>query len=106
MKTAFINSMCHEIRTPLNAINGFSELLLDDTLDAHTRREFREQIWTNTTALTTLLENMLELSSLVCSEAPLPQTDTDIGLLCAERLEYQKRQSNNPQVEYIFKGGG
>lgn len=106
MKTAFINSMCHEIRTPLNAINGFSELLLDDTLDAHTRREFREQIRTNTTALTTLLENMLELSSLVCSEAPLPQTDTDIGLLCAERLEYQKRQSNNPQVEYIFKGGG
>lgn len=105
MKTAFINSMCHEIRTPLNAINGFSELLLDDTLDAHTRREFREQIWTNTTALTTLLENMLELSSLVSSEAPLPQTDTDIGLLCAERLEYQKRQSNNPQVEYIFKGG-
>ena len=106
MKTAFINSMCHEIRTPLNAINGFSELLLDDTLDAHTRREFREQIWASTTALTTLLENMLELSSLVCSEAPLPQTDTDIGLLCAERLEYQKRQSNNPQVEYIFKGGG
>ena len=106
MKTAFINSMCHEIRTPLNAINGFSELLLDDTLDAHTRREFREQIRTNTTALTTLLENMLELSSLVSSEAPLPQTDTEIGLLCAERLEYQKRQSNNPQVEYIFKGGG
>ncbi|BDF64909.1 two-component sensor histidine kinase [Alistipes finegoldii] len=106
MKTAFINSMCHEIRTPLNAINGFSELLLEGNHDAEARREFREQIWSNTTALTTLLENMLELSSLVSSEAPLPQTDTDIGLLCAERLEYQKRQSNNPQVEYIFKGGG
>ena len=106
MKTAFINSMCHEIRRPLNAINGFSDLLLEGNHDAEARREFREQIWSNTTALTTLLENMLELSSLVSSEAPLPQTDTDIGLLCAERLEYQKRQSNNPQVEYIFKGGG
>ena len=106
MKTAFINSMCHEIRTPLNAINGFSDLLLEGNHDAEARREFRDQIWSNTTALTTLLENMLELSSLVSSEAPLPQTDTDIGLLCAERLEYQKRQSNNPQVEYIFKGGG
>ena len=106
MKTAFINSMCHEIRTPLNAINGFSDLLLEGNHDTEARREFREQIWSNTTALTTLLENMLELSSLVSSEAPLPQTDTDIGLLCAERLEYQKRQSNNPQVEYIFKGGG
>ena len=70
-------------------------------------KQIRRQLTdANTTALTTLLENMLELSSLVCSEAPLPQTDTDIGLLCAERLEYQKRQSNNPQVEYIFKGGG
>ena len=106
MKTAFINSMCHEIRTPLNAINGFSELLLDDTLDAHTRREFREQIWTNTTALTTLLENMLELSSLVSSEEPLPLAETDLGLLCAERLQIQRELSQNPSVEYILKGGG
>lgn len=106
LKTAFLANMSHEIRTPLNAINGFSDLLLEGNHDAEARREFREQIWSNTTALTTLLENMLELSSLVSSEAPLPQTDTDIGLLCAERLEYQKRQSNNPQVEYIFKGGG
>ena len=106
MKTAFINSMCHEIRTPLNAINGFSELLLDDTLDAHTRREFREQIWTNTTALTTLLENMLELSRLVSSEEPLPLAETDLGLLCAERLQIQRELSQNPSVEYVLKGGG
>ena len=65
MKTAFINSMCHEIRTPLNAINGFSDLLLEGDHDHDTRREFREQIWASTTALTTLLENMLELSRLV-----------------------------------------
>ena len=64
MKTAFINSMCHEIRTPLNAINGFSDLLLEGDHDHDTRREFREQIWASTTALTTLLENMLELSRL------------------------------------------
>ena len=71
MKTAFINSMCHEIRTPLNAINGFSDLLLEGDHDHDTRREFREQIWASTTALTTLLENMLELSSLVSSEVRL-----------------------------------
>ena len=83
MKTAFINSMCHEIRTPLNAINGFSDLLLEGDHDHNTRREFREQIWASTTALTTLLENMLELSSLVSSEEPLPLAETDLGLLCA-----------------------
>ena len=106
MKTAFINSMCHEIRTPLNAINGFSDLLLEGDHDHDTRREFREQIWASTTALTTLLENMLELSSLVSSEAPLPQTETDLGLLCAERLQIQRELSQNPSVEYVLKGGG
>lgn len=106
MKTAFINSMCHEIRTPLNAINGFSDLLLEGDHDHNTRREFREQIWTSTTALTTLLENMLELSSLVSSEEPLPLAETDLGLLCAERLQIQRELSQNPSVEYILKGGG
>ena len=106
MKTAFINSMCHEIRTPLNAINGFSELLLEGDHDHDTRREFREQIWASTTALTTLLENMLELSRLVSSEEPLPLAETDLGLLCAERLQIQRELSQNPSVEYVLKGGG
>ena len=105
MKTAFINSMCHEIRTPLNAINGFSDLLLEGDHDHNTRREFREQIWASTTALTTLLENMLELSRLVSSEEPLPLAETDLGLLCAERLQIQRELSQNPSVEYILKGG-
>ena len=106
MKTAFINSMCHEIRTPLNAINGFSDLLLEGDQDHDTRREFREQIWASTTALTTLLENMLELSRLVSSEEPLPLAETDLGLLCAERLQIQRELSQNPSVEYVLKGGG
>ena len=106
MKTAFINSMCHEIRTPLNAINGFSDLLLEGDHDHDTRREFREQIWASTTALTTLLENMLELSRLGSSEEPLPLAETDLGLLCAERLQIQRELSQNPSVEYVLKGGG
>lgn len=106
MKTAFINSMCHEIRTPLNAINGFSDLLLEGDHDHDTRREFCEQIWASTTALTTLLENMLELSRLVSSEEPLPLAETDLGLLCAERLQIQRELSQNPSVEYVLKGGG
>ena len=106
MKTAFTTSMCHEIRTPLNAINGFSDLLLEGDHDHDTRREFREQIWASTTALTTLLENMLELSRLVSSEEPLPLAETDLGLLCAERLQIQRELSQNPSVEYVLKGGG
>ena len=106
MKTAFINSICHEIRTPLNAINGFSDLLLEGDHDHDTRREFREQIWASTTALTTLLENMLELSRLVSSEEPLPLAETDLGLLCAERLQIQRELSPKPVGRVRPQGGG
>ena len=105
MKTAFINSMCHEIRTPLNAINGFSELLLTEE-DPQTRYEFQSEIQKSTTALTTQLENMLELSGLISSEEPLPRAETDVCLLCAERLEAQRQLSGNPAVEYVYETGG
>ena len=105
MKTAFINSMCHEIRTPLNAINGFSGLLLTEE-DPEIRHEFQSELQKSTTALTTLLENMLELSGLISSEEPLPRTETEVCLLCAERLEAQRQLSGNPAVEYVYEAGG
>ena len=104
MKTAFINSMCHEIRTPLNAINGFSELLLTEQEPA-ARQAFQAEIGKSATALTALLENMLELSQLVSSEGPLPVAQTDICLLCTERLELQKQLGDNPAVEYVNEAG-
>lgn len=108
MKTAFINSMCHEIRTPLNAINGFSELMLTEE-DPDTRHLYQEEIRKSTAALTSLLENMLELSKLISTEEPLPVAETDVCLICAERLELQKQLSANPSVVYSFEtieGGG
>ena len=105
MKTAFINSMCHEIRTPLNAINGFSELLLTEQ-DPAARQAFQAEIGKSTKSLTALLENMLELSQLISSEDQLPRAETDICLLCAERLELQKQLSENPAVEYVYEAGG
>ena len=105
MKTAFINSMCHEIRTPLNAINGFSELLLTEE-DPETRQAFQTEIGKSTKALTTLLENMLELSQLISTEGPLPVAQTDVCLLCTERLELQKQLTDNPGNRIRLRGGG
>ena len=85
-------------------INGFSELLLTEQKPA-ARQAFQAEIWKSTTALTALLENMLELSQLVSSESPLPVAQTDIRLLCAERLELQKQLGDNPAVEYVNEAG-
>ena len=102
LKRDFMGSMSHEIRTPLNAINGFSELLLTEQ-DPAARQAFQTEIGKSTKALTVLLENMLELSQLISTEDPLPVAQTDICLLCAERLELQRQLGDNPAVEYAYE---
>ena len=104
MKTAFLNSICHEIRTPLNSIAGFSELIFDESLDTATRQEFRQLIQSNSVALASLMDNILELSQLVSSEQPLPVEFTDIYRLCVEEMAKLKETLHNPNIECIITG--
>lgn len=106
MKTAFLNSICHEIRTPLNSITGFSELIFDESLDAATKQEFQQLILSNSTALASLMDNMLELSQLVSSDLPLPVEPADVYGLCVEEMAKLKEVLSKPDIECIIKGGG
>lgn len=99
MKTAFINSMCHEIRTPLNAIVGFSDLILDESLDEETRRSFPQEIRDSASLLTSLINNMLEVSTLDVSEEKLPRKPTDIIGICRQAMDHLSTQEI-PGVEY------
>ncbi|MDN2664533.1 ATP-binding protein [Psychromonas sp. 14N.309.X.WAT.B.A12] len=38
-RAAFLANMSHEIRTPMNAIIGFSDILLDEALSSHQRKQ-------------------------------------------------------------------
>ena len=66
MKTYFIQNMSHEIRTPLNAIVGFSQLLSDPALplEDEEKKEFSSLIQHNSELLTTLVNDILDLSAL------------------------------------------
>ncbi|WP_294553836.1 HAMP domain-containing sensor histidine kinase [uncultured Bacteroides sp.] len=66
MKTYFIQNMSHEIRTPLNAIVGFSQILSDPDmpLDNEEKKEFSFLVQHNSELLTTLVNDILDLSAL------------------------------------------
>lgn len=66
MKTYFIQNMSHEIRTPLNAIVGFSQLLSDPELplEDEEKKEFSSLVQHNSELLTTLVNDILDLSAL------------------------------------------
>lgn len=103
MKTAFLNSICHEIRTPLNSIAGFSELIMDDSIDTGSRQEFKNLILSNSTTLLSIMNNILELSELVSSYSPLPVEPTDIYGLCMEEMGMLKKKLLIPDLQCIIE---
>ena len=87
MKTAFIHSICHEIRTPLNAIVGFSDLIFDESLDAETRKDFIGLIRENSTVLTSLIDEMIEVARLDVSEEEFPCEPVNVSLVCRSEMD-------------------
>lgn len=88
MKTAFIQNVSHEIRTPLNILSGFSQVLAmpDIELPLQTRQEASEKIQENTRRITTLVNQLLELSDTV-SRAHLERNDiVPINQLCQKAI--------------------
>ncbi|MBR5747793.1 MAG: HAMP domain-containing histidine kinase [Prevotella sp.] len=64
MKSAFIRNVTHEVRTPLNIISGFSQVIADPELVAgpEERAHIAEMMQKNTQLITSLVDEMLELS--------------------------------------------
>src|SRR5690606_34902742 len=64
-KDEFLSQVSHEVRTPMTAIRAFSEILLsEDDLEEGSRRKFVNIIHKESLRLTSLLDEILDLSAL------------------------------------------
>lgn len=83
MKSAFISNMSHEIRTPLNAVSGFSSLLVEsgNDLGEEEKKDMQERITNNVELITSIVDEMLELSKSESESRLRPQSEfTDVWL--------------------------
>jgi PAS domain S-box-containing protein len=74
-KTDFLAAMSHEIRTPLNGILGYTDLLLQDPGFAGGRRQQVERIRNAGSALRTVVDDILDFSTIEAGHIelePLP----------------------------------
>ena len=64
MKSAFISNISHEIRTPLNIIGGFMQVMADPSMELgqEERNHITSMVLNNTNLITSLVDEMLELS--------------------------------------------
>ena len=66
----FIDNVSHEFKTPLSSIQGFAELLEDETLSPAERHEYLEIIRSESGRMSSLASNILKLSKLERQDSP------------------------------------
>ena len=81
MKSLFLANMSHEIRTPLNAIEGFSRVIAETDSDEE-RMKYYQIIESNNQRLTSLINEILDLSRVESGEIQIKKEDTDINQMC------------------------
>ena len=81
MKSLFLANMSHEIRTPLNAIEGFSRVIAE-TDSEEERMKYYQIIESNNQRLSSLINEILDLSRVEAGEIVMKKTMTDLNQLC------------------------
>jgi len=100
-KSQFLSHMSHELRTPLNAVLGFAQLLLADgeRVTAETRRRRLEQIHGAGQHLLSLIDDVLDLSSLEGGGIRIAAQSVPLQALVAQTLPLVERQARQRKVK-------
>lgn len=85
IKSRFLANMGHEIRTPLHGIQGLAQLL-HTNLDSAEDRTLATTIIKSAQSLTTLLNDVLQLSEMEAEGSPVQAREVDLDLFFEELL--------------------
>jgi len=100
-KSEFLANMSHELRTPLNSINGFSEILYDETFGplSEKQKKYVNNILTSGKHLLLLINQILDMAKveagkmkLALSSLPMKSLLNEISLLVADMVSKKKLQ--------------
>ena len=106
MKTEFVRSVSHEIRTPLNAITGFNDILNNTQIElsAEERSDLLQRINTNVQAITTIVDEMLNVADKESNEFyPKAKKIYCNQFLSALLYEYRDKVSSHVELKYTTK---
>ncbi len=88
----FISDVSHELRTPMTSISGFVQGMLDGTITGSDRDYYLKIVLEESTRLTKLVNNMLEMSKMQSEEFKLDIAPFNITeLICTCLIEFEKK---------------
>lgn len=108
MRRDFVANVSHELRTPVTIIKGYAETLLDGTLESDPARAIRfvEIISSHSERLTSLINDILTLSSLESKEALLELNPMDVSGTIAKACMLLQERAVNKKITIINESVG
>ena len=98
LKDEFLATLSHELRTPLNAILGWSQLILSGNMKQEDVHRGLETIERNARAQNALIEDLLEMSSIISGKIRLDIFPVDADSLIEAAIESVKPTAQAKQI--------
>ena len=98
-KTDFLSSMSHEIRTPLNAIDGFSQLILEEKDQKIIKEEARD-IMAASQNLLEIVNGILDISKIEADKLEIVQVEYEPEKIIDELVKLTKARIGEKPLEF------
>jgi signal transduction histidine kinase len=95
LKDDFISMASHELKTPLSVIRGYAEFLRDSRELGTENKEYARRIDVSTKELTSLVEDMLDVSRIEQDRMKFEFVDVNVDSFVAEIIENLDLQVNH-----------
>jgi two-component system, OmpR family, sensor kinase len=104
---AFLASVGHELKTPLTTVQGYTEALLDGTVDDPAeRRRSLLRVHAETIRLARLVQDLLDLARLGRGQFAVAGVDADVGAVLSEAAAAASERAAGRQVTVTTRLAG
>ena len=98
-KTDFLSNMSHEIRTPLNAIDGFSQLILEEK-DIKVIKEEARDIMTASQNLLEIVNGILDISKIEANKLEIVNVEYEPQKIFDELIKLTQARIGEKPLEF------
>ena len=104
VKSEFLANMSHELRTPLNSINGFSEVLYDETFGTlnEKQKQYVKNVLVSGNHLLLLINEILDMAKVEAGKMTLTVTELPIKEILYEISGLIKDAANKKNLKMVI----